>query len=74
MKVVLKKQDGKVFKLNECAKTSEKENLQTRQLNNEKVRRESINDEVLLQLLKKNNFQNNKEMKRKFEDFLLSSV
>ena len=74
MKVVLKKQDGKLLNLNECTKTSEKENLQTRQLNNVKVRRESINDEVLLQLLKKNNFQNNKEMKRKFEDFLLSSV
>ena len=84
MKVVLKQLDGNVLKLNECADASEKHSLKPQHLNNEhlrrenlnseQIRRELINDEVLLRLLKENNFQNDREMKRKFEDFLLSSV
>lgn len=76
VKVILKQKDGNVFNYVECAEKCEKLQLETQHETDEKSRRSSLADEnvVILQLLKKNNLENDEEAMKKVKDFLLNST
>ena len=76
VKVILKQKDGNVFNYAECAEKCEKLQLETQHETDEKSRRSSLADEnvVILQLLKKNNLENDEEAMKKVKDFLLNST
>ena len=76
VKVILKQKDGNVFNYIECSEKCEKLELETQHITDEKSRRNSLADEnvVILQLLKKNNLENDEEAMKKVKDFLLNST